>query len=253
MLPITTQLKIIIASVLLINGYANAATSVWVYNQTRDIIVLNQNANAVRPVASITKLMTAIVALDHDPVLSRSVKLSNRVGSNLPPGQYTRRQLLDAILIRSDNAAAETLAQDYSGGRLAFVRAMNLRAAELGMKNTRFHDPTGLSMFNISTPYEISIMLKTANQYAMVRSISTQLKIKLVANKRSVQYLNTNHDILSKFESIVVSKTGFTNFAGFCIAVVVNKHNQEFVIVILGEKNKRERAIAVGKIIQLIN
>jgi D-alanyl-D-alanine endopeptidase (penicillin-binding protein 7) len=252
-MAISNQIKIIIASVLLIHGWTNAATSVWVYNQTQNTVVLNQNANTVSSIASITKLMTAMVALDHDPVLARNITLSNRVGSKLSPGLYTRRQLVDAMLIRSDNAAAETLAQDYPGGRLAFVRAMNRRAAELGMKSTRFHDPSGLSMFNVSTPYEVGIMLKTVNQYAMIRSISTQLEIKLALNKKSVQYLNTNHATLSKFENIVVSKTGFTNIAGFCMAVVVNKHNQEFVIVILGEKNKRDRANAVEKIIQMIS
>lgn len=256
-MSIITQLKIIIASVLLINGCANAATSVWVYNQTQDVIVLNQNANAVRPVASITKLMTAIVALDHDPVLSRSVKLSNRVGSNLPPGQYTRRQLIDAMLVRSDNAAAETLAQDYPGGRAAFIRAMNRRARDLSMTSTRFQDPSGLSRNNVGTAGDMGTLVTTAGTYALVREISVQQQIQIESHfKTRIQVTslpNTNQPLLFDFDNIRVSKTGFTNPAGWCVAMVVNKHNQEFAVVILGEKNKQQRESAVKRIIQQLS
>ena len=134
--------KMLVTSALIMCGTVQAKPSIWVYNHTQDTIVLNQNANTVRPIASITKLMTAMVALDHDPVLTRSIKLVNRVGSSLPGGQYTRRQLFDAMLVRSDNAAAETLAQDFPGGRVAFVRAMNRRALSLGMTSTSPLEPS---------------------------------------------------------------------------------------------------------------
>ena len=249
MLSITNQIKIIIAFVLVAAGPAGAATSVWVYNQTQDTIVFNQNANTVRPIASITKLMTAMVALDHDPTLTRSVKLSNRVGSNLPPGQYTRRQLFDAMLVRSDNAAAETLAQDYPGGRTAFVRAMNRRAAELGMRSTRFQDPSGLSQSNVGTAGDMGTLVTTAGNYALVREISVQRQIQIESHfKKRIRVIslpNTNQPLLFDFDNIRVSKTGFTNPAGWCVALLVEKNKQIFAVVVLGSENKSKRLVTV--------
>ena len=242
---ITTRLTIIIVFVLVASGWANAATSVWVYNQTQDTIVLNQQANTVRPIASITKLMTAIVALDHDTVLSRSVKLSGVVGSNLPPGQYTRRQLFDAMLVRSDNAAAETLAQDYPGGRTAFVRAMNRRAVVLGMSSTRFQDPSGLSRNNVGTAGDMGTLVTTAGTYALVREISVQRQIQIESHfKKRIRVIllpNTNQPLLFNFDNIRVSKTGFTNPAGWCVALLVEKNKQIFSVVVLGSENKSKR------------
>jgi len=245
MRSINNQLKIIIAFVLLAAGHANAATSVWVYNQTLDTIVLNQQANRVRPIASITKLMTAIVALDHDPLLSRTVKLSGLVGSNLPQGQYTRRQLFDAMLVRSDNAAAETLAQDYPGGRTAFVRAMNRRAAALGMTSTRFQDPSGLSRNNVGTAGDMGTLVTTAGTYALIREISVQRQIQIESHfKKRIRVIslpNTNQPLLFDFDNIQVSKTGFTNPAGWCVALLVERNKQTFAVVVLGSENKSKR------------
>jgi D-alanyl-D-alanine endopeptidase (penicillin-binding protein 7) len=239
------KLPFITALVLAATGWANAATSVWVYNQTQDTIVLNQQANRVRPIASITKLMTAMVALDHDAVLSRSVKLSNQVGSNLPPGQYTRRQLFDAMLVRSDNAAAETLAQDYPGGRSAFIRAMNRRAAVLGMTSTRFQDPSGLSRNNMGTAGDMGTLVTTAGTYALVREISVQRQIQIESyfkkRIRVISLPNTNQPLLFDFDNIQVSKTGFTNPAGWCVALLVERNKQIFAVVVLGSENKSKR------------
>jgi serine-type D-Ala-D-Ala endopeptidase (penicillin-binding protein 7) len=239
------KLQFITAVVLVASGWANAATSAWVYNQTQDTIVLNQQANTVRPVASITKLMTAMVALDHDAVLSRTVKLSNRVGSNLPPGQYTRRQLFDAMLVRSDNAAAETLAQDYPGGRTAFVQAMNRRARVLGMTSTRFQDPSGLSRNNVGTAGDMGTLVTTAGTYALIREISVQRQIQIESHfKKRIRVIslpNTNQPLLFDFDNIQVSKTGFTNPAGWCVALLVERNKQIFAVVVLGSENKSKR------------
>jgi D-alanyl-D-alanine endopeptidase (penicillin-binding protein 7) len=239
------KLPFITAVVLVASSWANAATSVWVYNQTQDAIVLNQQANTVRPIASITKLMTAMVALDHDPVLSRSVKLSDRVGSKLPPGQYTRRQLFDAMLVSSNNAAAETLAQDYPGGRSAFVQAMNRRASGLGMTSTRFQDPSGLSRNNVGTAGDMGTLVTTAGTYALIREISVQRQIQIESHfKKRIRVIslpNTNQPLLFDFDNIHVSKTGFTNPAGWCVALLVEKNKQTFVVVVLGSENKSKR------------
>jgi D-alanyl-D-alanine endopeptidase (penicillin-binding protein 7) len=226
-------------------GTVQAKPSIWVYNQTQDTIVLNQNANTVRPIASITKLMTAMVALDHDPVLTRSIKLVNRVGSSLPSGQYTRRQLFDAMLVRSDNAAAETLAQDFPGGRVAFLQAMNRRARSLGMTSTRFQDPSGLSRNNTATAGDIGTLVTAAGKYALIREISVQQQVRIESHfKQRIRIIalpNTNQPVLFNFDNIQVSKTGFTNPAGWCVALLVERNKQTFAVVVLGSENKSRR------------
>ena len=245
----TKQLKIIIAIVLFIGTRADAATSIWVYNQTLDTIVINQNSNVARPIASITKLMTAIVALDHDTGLVRKLKLSNRAGSYLPAGQYTRRQLFDAMLVRSDNAAAETLAEDYPGGRVAFLQAMNRRAAELKMSSTRFQDPSGLNRNNTGTAGDMGTLVIAAGAYPLIREISVQRQVHIESHfKQRIRIIalpNTNQPVLFSFDNIQVSKTGFTNPAGWCVALLVEKNKQTFVVVVLGAENKSQRLVTV--------
>lgn len=237
--------KLLLTSALIMGGTVQAKPSIWVYNQTQDTIVVNQNANTVRPIASITKLMTAIVALDHDPVLTRSIKLVNRVGSSLPSGQYTRRQLFDAMLVRSDNAAAETLAEDFPGGRVAFIRAMNRRAVALGMRSTRFQDPSGLSRNNAGTAGDISTLVMTAGKYALIREISVQQQVRIESHfKQRIRIIalpNTNQPVLFSFDNIQVSKTGFTNPAGWCVALLVERNKQTFAVVVLGSENQSRR------------
>lgn len=237
--------KLLATSALIMCGNVQAKPSIWVYNQTQDTIVFNQNVNTVRPIASITKLMTAMVALDHDPALARSIKLINRVGSSLPNGHYTRRQLFDAMLVRSDNAAAETLAEDFPGGRAAFVRAMNRRARALGMTGTRFQDPSGLSRSNVGTAGDIGTLVTAAGKYALIREISVQQQVRIESHfKQRVRIIslpNTNQPVLFSFDNIQVSKTGFTNPAGWCVALLVERNKQTFAVVVLGSENKSRR------------
>ena len=239
------KLPFVIAFVLAACSQVNAAPSVWVYNQTLDTIVLNQNYNVTRPIASITKLMTAIVALDHDVGLVRKLKLSNRAGSYLPPGQYTRRQLFDAMLVRSDNAAAETLAEDYPGGRTAFLRAMNRRATELKMSSTRFQDPSGLNRNNTGTAGDVGTLVIAAGAYPLIREISVQRQVHIESHfKQRIRIIalpNTNQPVLFSFDNIQISKTGFTNPAGWCVALLVEKNKQTFAVVVLGTENKARR------------
>jgi len=237
---------------LIMCGNVQAKPSIWVYNQTQDTIVINQNANTVRPIASITKLMTAMVALDHDPTLTRSIKLVNRVGSSLSSGQYTRRQLFDAMLVRSDNAAAETLAQDFPGGRVAFLRAMNRRAVALGMTSTRFNDPSGLSRNNTGTAGDIGTLVTAAGKYTLIREISVQQQVRIESHfKQRVRIIalpNTNQPVLFSFDNIQVSKTGFTNPAGWCVALLVERNKQTFAVVVLGSENHARRLDTVRDI-----
>ena len=226
--------------------------SVWVYNATRDRVEYAYNSEQVRPIASVTKIMTAMVALDYDKDLSRTLKLSSRVGSSLPKQNYNRWQLFQAMLVRSDNAAAETLAADYPGGRDAFIARMNWQAQQWGMKQTRFEDPTGLSHNNISSVTDVANMMEASSGYWLIQEVTTrkQIAVETQFKKRirTVSLNNTNSPLLFEFDNIIVSKTGLTSKAGWCLGLVVEQKRQQFVIVILGAPTKQERIKTVQKI-----
>lgn len=226
--------------------------SVVVYNTVRDRYEYSHRESITRPIASVTKIMTAMVALDYDKDLQRTLKLDGRVGSVLPKQTYNRWQLLQAMLVRSDNAAAETLANDYPGGRSAFIAAMNAQAQEWGMKNTRFEDPTGLSANNISTATEVVSMMEAASGYWIIQEVTTRKQIAVEAQFkkriRTVNLKNTNSPLLFEFDNIIVSKTGFTSRAGFCLGLVVDQQRQRYIIVVLGSQTKQDRKRTVEKV-----
>jgi D-alanyl-D-alanine endopeptidase (penicillin-binding protein 7) len=123
--------------------------------------------------------MTAMVALDTGFGLDRKTDLVKNVGSFLPRQHYTRRELLTALLVKSDNAAAESLAHDYPGGRAEFIIEMNDHARKLGMKNTHFDDASGLSNKNVSTAQDIVIMFQAAMKHDFIRTVSTQTRTEI--------------------------------------------------------------------------
>jgi D-alanyl-D-alanine endopeptidase (penicillin-binding protein 7) len=196
--------------------------------------------------------MTAMVALDHDKNLTRNLKLSNRVASHLPHQSYNRWQLLQAMLVRSDNAAAETLAEDYPGGRSAFIAEMNRQAQQWGMTTTKFEDPTGLSANNVSTVSDIASMLEASLGYWVIRETTTrkQIAVETQFKKRirTVSLNNTNSPLLFEFDNIIISKTGLTSQAGWCVGLVVEQHRQQYAIIVLGARTKQDRTKTVEKI-----
>ena len=219
--------------------------SVWLYNQTQDQVVAEQNAYQIRPFASITKLMTAMIVIDQDWNWQRSLQLSKLAGSRLPTGRYTRGELLRALLINSDNAAAETFAADYPGGRSAFLQAMNQRAWNLGMYSTQFQDPSGLSSGNVSNAGDLGTMIRAAGEYSIIRDISTQSHVAVETHGRKrtriMELNNTNGRALGMINNVRVSKTGFTNPAGFCMALQVQQQDDVYLVVVLGAKNSAKR------------
>ena len=234
--------------------YATPAT--LVYDLSSGQIVSQQGDNTQRPIASLSKIMTAMVVLDSTASLSERLTINNRrAATQLPRREYSRLDLLHAMLVRSDNAAAETLAENHPGGRSVFMSAMNSKAVELNMPNTQFNDPSGLSVFNVSTPQEVKEMFKAALQYDLIRSISTLKEVQLPAQKkqRAISLFNTNFTTLSQFKDIVVSKTGFTNPAGFCMGLILNRQGHEFIVIVLGEKNKAQRAATVNRLMNALS
>ena len=221
-------------------------SSVLVFNETKSTYEYGKQINLTRPIASVTKLMTAMVALEYDKNLKRELKIDSNVGGTLPRNRsYTRHELFSAMLVRSDNSAAETLSRDYPGGRKAFIDRMNTMAFELKMPNTKFDDPTGLSANNVSTAIDISTLVSNAAQHILIRETSIKKQIEIESYfKKKVRKLvlnNTNKPVLFEFNEIVVSKTGFTSRAGYCLALSVEKNGQTYSVVILGAKDKFDR------------
>jgi D-alanyl-D-alanine endopeptidase (penicillin-binding protein 7) len=158
---------------------------------------------------------------------------------------------MTAMLVKSDNSAAETLAGDYPGGREEFIREMNDYAHRLGMLNTRFEDASGLSANNISTAEDIVILVKTALKLDYIRKTTTikHTEIEVPGKKRPVkiQINNTNSPLLGAHDSAVLSKTGLTSKAGWCVAMAFEQEGQQFIVVVLGAKNKQERTKMVER------
>ena len=228
------------------------ADSVLVYNVSQNRVEMSRDADRVRSIASITKIMTAMVTLDYDKDLSRRLMLSKRVHSHLPRQMYTREQLLKAMLIKSDNAAAETLAEDYPGGRTAFIARMNHQAEVWGLKNTNFSDPSGLGVFNTSTAHEVADLISTASGYWLIREVSGQKQVALDTKYRkkirTIHLDHTSGSLLFAFDSVIVSKTGLTNAAGWCVGMLVEQNKQQYIVVVLGAKNKKQRLDTVKNI-----
>ena len=246
------MLKKILITVLVCMVTIARADSVLLYNISNNKYEMSRNADQVRSIASITKVMTAMVTLDADRDLARKLMLSKSVRSHLPRQLYTREQLIKAMLVKSDNAAAETLAEDYPGGRSAFVARMNFQATLWGMNQTNFVDPSGLGVFNTSTARDVAEMMHIATGYWFIREISNlkhvALETKYKKSIRTIKLDHTSGPLLFAFDNVLVSKTGLTSAAGWCVGMVVEQNRQQYVIVVLGSKNKTERLKTVKDI-----
>ena len=223
--------------------------TLYVANESKKETLVDINSDLVRPIASITKLMTAIVVLDKCQPLNE--KLAFKGSRSLPRGRYTREELLSAMLVKSDNVAAETLAKNYPGGNQQFYIQMNLTAEKLGMKESTFVDASGLGGGNRSTAKELTIMLKEAYRYDVIKRLSSspvttltaevqqKKKKKLIEKIRDVRLSNTSHELLKEFDEIIISKTGTTSQAGKCLVLLVHKNNEFYSIVILGDQRRK--------------
>jgi D-alanyl-D-alanine endopeptidase (penicillin-binding protein 7) len=225
--------------------------TVLVYNINAQRTEQSQHVDQVRSMASVTKLMTAMVALDHNRNLQQTVMLGKHTGSRLPPGLYTREQLLLAMLVSSDNGAAEAIAQDYPGGRFAFVTEMNRYAKMWDLGDTKFVDPSGLGVFNVTTAQDLSEMVQIAANYWFIREASNQSTVLLKKLDKigggPVSLVHTSRPLLAEFDRVGVSKTGFTNPAGWCVAMLVERNKQQYVVIVLGASTKLDRSAIIKK------
>jgi D-alanyl-D-alanine endopeptidase (penicillin-binding protein 7) len=211
--------------------------------------LLAKNQGAVQPIASITKLMTAMVILDSGVSLEQRVAISDEdydlvkgTRSRLRPGTVlTRDELLMLALMSSENRAAFSLARTYPGGTTAFVAAMNEKARALGMADTHFIDPTGLSSSNVSTAQDLARMVRAAHEYPLIRKYSTRESATVHALGRALDYRNTNGLVRSSHWEIGLSKTGYISEAGRCLVMRVRLASREVIVVLLDSWGKLSR------------
>ena len=242
-----------IASTLLLDGskLKLASANVLVLDAGAGHPIYSKAADAVTPIASVTKLMTAMVVLDAaepmDEMLAVDIadidqlKGSHsrlRLGSEL-----SRREMLRLALMASENRAASSLARHYPGGHDAVVEAMNRKAQSLGMSNTHFSDPTGLSSENVSTANDLAKMVRAAAGYQLIRDFTTTSShyVEVQPAGNVLGFSNTNSLVRGGQWDILLSKTGFIREAGKCLVMLVNIASRPVVIVLLDSYGKLTR------------
>ena len=227
------QMNKLLISLLLSFGISASATAItaqsWILADADGTTIDSKNQTEQRSIGSITKLATAMVVLD--------------AGQNLNEylGPYTRQQLIQMALIRSDNKAAIALCKHYRGGAVACINAMNVKAHDLEMYDTKFAEASGLSVMNISTATDLIKLVRAAQYYREIVSASQTSSLRIHNKKRTLTVNNTN-PLVTKFSAqFLVSKTGFINRAGGCIVMMVDTPVGRRIVVLLGSKNTRTR------------
>lgn len=212
-----------------------------VMDQGSGDVLFQKNASAVLPIASITKLMTALVVTDaHQPmdelleITEDDRDFERNTGSRLRYGtMLTREDLLLLALMSSENRAASALGRSYPGGRPAFVAAMNRKAHELGMTDTHYVDSNGLSSSNVSSAMDLAKIVMAAYKVPLIRQFTTTAEHTVNANGRTLHYVNTNRLVRGGEWDIGLQKTGFINEAGRCLVMQANVHGRNVVMVFL--------------------
>jgi D-alanyl-D-alanine endopeptidase (penicillin-binding protein 7) len=229
--------------------YLVQSSAALVQDQTTGNILLEKNASSVVPIASITKLMTAMVSLDVEPSLIETLTISEAdvdtlkgTRSRLVVGtKLSREEMLLLALMSSENRAASALSRHYPGGREAFVAAMNRKAQELGLNETQFADPTGLTASNVSSARDLARMVAAAYQYPLIREFSTTGERQFRIAGRPQMFRNTNSLVKSASWDIGLSKTGYINEAGKCLVMQTWLNNRPTIIVLLDSWGKMTR------------
>lgn len=211
--------------------------------------VIDKNSEVVVPIASITKLMTAMVILDRGLDLDTKIVLSRddiraikRSRTRLRTGaSLTRDELLMLALMASENLAAAALGRTYPGGMEAFVDAMNAKAAALHMSDTQFVEPTGLSPQNVSSARDLAQLVRAANTYPLIREYSTRERATVKVYKRALSFGNTNRLVRSEHWDIDLSKTGYISQAGRCLVMRVRLASKDLIVVLLDSWGRQSR------------
>ncbi|MDH0091661.1 D-alanyl-D-alanine endopeptidase [Achromobacter mucicolens] len=237
------------------------SSTAYVQDLETSTVIFAKNENVVRPIASISKLMTAVVVVDANLPMDEMLEITDedvdelkhttsrlRVGTKL-----SRGDMLHLALMSSENRAANALGRHYPGGLRAFVAAMNAKAQSLGMTSTRFIEPTGLSSNNVSSPRDLARLLRAASQRPLIHRYSTDTEYEVEINNRTQTFRNTNLLVRKPDWDIKVSKTGYINEAGECLVMLARINGRDLAIVLLDSQGKLSRigdAVRIRRIVQ---
>jgi D-alanyl-D-alanine endopeptidase (penicillin-binding protein 7) len=215
---------------------------------TREVL-LSKNDSAVLPIASITKLMTGLIISEAKLPMDEAITITQqdvdtekgsssrlRVGTTL-----SRGELMHLALMSSENRAAHALGRTYPGGLSAFVEAMNQRAQLLGMNDTKYVEPTGLSSQNQSSARDLATLVKAAHEYQIIRDLSTSPEYEVEVGHRAIQFRNTNGLVRSPSWDIGLQKTGYISEAGRCLVMQARLAGRKLILVFLDSAGKYSR------------
>ncbi len=235
--------------------------SVLVIEDDTGKVLLEKNPNVVMPIASLTKLMTAMVVLDAHQDMDEMISIDNvdvdmlkHSTSRVPVGAtLSRRDILQLALMSSDNRAAASLGRTYPGGAVAFRAAVNAKIHALGMSQTVIEEPTGLSPNNKSTAQDMVKMASAAAAYPEIRRITTDTKDTMTVKGRRVEYHNTNRLVGAKGWDIGLSKTGYTEEAGRCLIMRIKTAGKNATLVLLNARATSVRVLDAWNIRRFIS
>lgn len=237
------------------------SSTAYVQDLGSSTVLFAKNEDVVRPIASISKLMTAVVVVDANLPMNEILEVTDedvdsikRTTSRLKVGtRLSRGDMLHLALMSSENRAAHALGRHYPGGLDAFVAAMNAKAQSLGMTNTRFVEPTGLSSDNVSSPHDLARLLRAASQRPLIHRYSTDSEYDVEIDNRTQTFRNTNLLVRKADWDIKISKTGFINEAGECLVMLARINGRDLAIVLLDSQGKLSRigdAVRLRRIVQ---
>lgn len=220
-----------------------------VLDRNTNEVLFSKNAQAVLPIASITKLMTSMVVFEHqqdlDEVLTVTqddVDTEKNSGSRLAVGsRLTRREMLHLALMASENRAAHALGRHFPGGLSSFVDSMNQRARDLGMHDTRFVEPTGLSSKNQSSAHDLALLVRASHEHELLRQFSVTPEAKMAVGRQQLQFRNTNGLVRGGTWDIALQKTGYIAEAGRCVVMQATLAGRELILVLLDSAGRYSR------------
>jgi serine-type D-Ala-D-Ala endopeptidase (penicillin-binding protein 7) len=227
------------------------SSSALVLDAATGEVVVDKNSDEVTPIASSTKLMTAMVVLDRHLDLEQRIVISRDdidslkgTRSRLRPGNVAKRgELLLIALMASENRAAAALGRTHPGGVEPFIAAMNAKAAALGMHDSRFVDPTGLSPYNVSSARDLVQLVRAAHDYSVIRDFTTRDRaaVRVSERGRPLTYVNTNSIVRAHRWDVGLSKTGYISEAGRCLVMRVRLASRDFIVVLLDSWGRYSR------------
>src|ERR1700691_4822850 len=253
----------LILTVLALHAAANPirdpklkSSSVLIIDQSDSSVLYSRHSDVAMPIASITKLMTALVVLDARQPLDEPIQISE-ADRDLPKASFSRLtvgttlsrgDLMHLALMASENRAAHALGSNYPGGMPAMVAAMNAKAAALGMTSARFVDSTGLSSQNVASPEDLSKLVIAAAHNPSIREYSTDSHYAVKVRRHLVEFRNTDNLVANPTWNIIVQKTGYITEAGKCLVMSAVIEGRSVVIVLLDSLGRYTRVADAKRI-----